>query len=420
MAVYENRYRKKPTGRYNRGNDNNPFSWKIVIRLAIFIGIVVVTYSYHEPIFGKINEIRYKIESWKEERNKQKGYAYRKQQEENKRRRAAQSSSRTTPATPNKSEAIENAPVAAPHSAPITEEPAKPRDNTSQAKPVEAKPADVSKHKLDRFVDQQTGKYGIKDLTTSKVLVDAIYDEIKRPEYGELSTYAIAKKGEVLGVISVTGEVLVPFEYTTIYRWSDRYPNYLLLYKRDYSEEGTKQKRNHLYGLAYMPGGKITVPVEYGSLNMIDFYKERTSLAIAQKGDAYGIITLQNEVKVPFEYYSIKYTGVDNHLSATKRSASSPYSYKTGLIRTTDCKLIIPVEYDDLDVVGPASFIRVKKDGLYGCINDKNQVTVPFQKVNGVGMSQSRTDDKNNRVWFTLPSGEMVCYNSKGERVPCD
>jgi hypothetical protein len=37
----------------------------------------------------------------------------------------------------------------------------------------------LSKHEIECYVDQETNKYGLQDLTASKILIEPIYDEIR-------------------------------------------------------------------------------------------------------------------------------------------------------------------------------------------------------------------------------------------------
>ena len=282
---------------------------------------------------------------------------------------------------------------------------------------VSTKSEDYSKHKFERFVDQDNGKYGVKDLTTGKVLIEPAYDRIEKVREGLQNPYIIVCRDKLWGVVNVNNEIVIPIEHTNINEYVHKRDEiYLELDKKDINGKSVE-------GYARMPEGKIVVPFKYGyvtrATNDYKYFEVREN---TEDRNSVGIVDQNDRLILPMEYTTISTTFKADGYAIISKFYPNPDDGKTyylnGLLRLSDGKIVVPVEYQDLEVIGPVSFIRVKKDGLYGCINDKNEVIVPFQKVTGIGSSSGSWDNSDNKVYFTLPNGESVAYNAKGQKVP--
>ena len=94
------------------------------------------------------------------------------------------------------------------------------------------------------------------------------------------------------------------------------------------------------------------------------------------RGNKYGIIDLNNKIVVPFIYNYINWAQYPDYWMVSKYGQNSERS--VGLINAANAKLVVPVEFDELKVVGPISFIIATKNGRYGCIDNNNRIAVPI------------------------------------------
>ena len=313
--------------------------------------------------------------------------------------------------------AIDTTEIAEPETKIPIEKPAK-QTVPNRDEPATAKSDNYSKHKLERFVGQDNGKYGVEDLTTKKTLIPATYDRIKEVRQGLKNPYFIVCKDQLWGVVNAKNEVVIPIENTNINEYVHKRDEIYL----ELSKENADGKS--IDGYARMPEGKIVVPFKYGYVtrltNDYKYFEVREDINDRKS----GIVDQNDRLILPMEYATVRTTIKTEGYAIISKFLPEPEDgrtyYLTGLARLSDGKIVIPVEYQEFEIIGPVSFIRVKKNGLYGCINDKNEVIVPFQKVTSVGATIGMSDDSNNKVHFTLPNGESVAYDAKGKRVPTD
>lgn len=184
----------------------------------------------------------------------------------------------------------------------------------------------------------ENGKYG---------LVDFSGKQIAKPEYEEIDSLAY-KEGELLvkkdgkyGVINIKGNKLVEIAYELITvdgYYTDnnqyQYAGYIV---------STKTEEGYRYGYINYKGDVIVKP-EYNELERIDDIEDNeNAYLIGAKNGQYGVI--KNEtVIVPNEYQSIRYDKTNNVLVVEK-------SRKYG-ISNLEGKLIVPVEYTQIDITG--------------------------------------------------------------------
>jgi len=112
---------------------------------------------------------------------------------------------------------------------------------------------------------------------------------------------------------------------------------------------------------------EVIIPFEY---KYLDYINDNFIIAVNDIG-RYGVINIKNEVIYPFEYYDI-YNIPENegYLRILKDG-------KFGLINSSDSKIIIPLEYDDI-IYSYSHTAVALKDGKYGVINLRNEIIVPF------------------------------------------
>ena len=280
-------------------------------------------------------------------------------------------------------------------------------------KPV--KKENLSKHKFERFVDQETNKYGLRDLTAKKVLISPVYDEIKPLAENQKVPYAIVRKAKLWGVVTVNNETIVPVEHTHI---DEHFVNNYVLLRLT----RTNEKVQSVNGYARMPDAKIIIPAQYVMLTAItrDYTFFKVSNSNFSPSNDYGVIDWNNNMIFPMEHDYVKETRIDGYVTIQIRTGDRKKPFLVGLAGLKEGKLLVPIEYEELNIMGPLSCIKVKKDGKYGCINHHNEVIVPIIYGGGGGSKESYSDPGENIIYFYSPDEERVAYNMRGEKVPLD
>lgn len=181
-------------------------------------------------------------------------------------------------------------------------------------------------------------KYGLISLE-GKEISKPIYDEIDSLPYkeGEL----LVKQDEKYGVINIKGNKLVDVEYDSIavdeyYTDENRYQyaGYIVSIK---TEEG--------YRYGYLNNkGKEILKTEYNEVSRVTEIQDNdNSYLICAKNGQYGV-TKNGEQLVENEYQSIRYDASNKVFVIEK-------SKKYG-IANIEGKLIVPVEYNQIDITG--------------------------------------------------------------------
>lgn len=181
-------------------------------------------------------------------------------------------------------------------------------------------------------------KYGLIDFEGKKI-TNAIYDEITGLPYkeGEL----LVKQEGKYGVINIKGKSLVKAEYDQIevdgyYTDNDKYSysGYIVAIK---TEEGYR------YGyLNYK--GKTILKTEFNELSRITEIENNENVyMVGAKNGQYGV-TKNGKELINNEYQSIRYDGENNVMVVEK-------SKKYGIVNL-EGKIIVPVEYNQIDITG--------------------------------------------------------------------
>ncbi|MCR5394500.1 MAG: WG repeat-containing protein [Bacteroidales bacterium] len=119
--------------------------------------------------------------------------------------------------------------------------------------------------------------------------------------------------------------------------------------------------------------GQLIIPFSWDEDCLVDYTKEGFTqpLIIVSRHEKYGAINLKGKIIIPL-IYSDLYAFGDGLLYATLND-------KSGAIDENG-NTVIPFEYDDTGYFHiDNGLIPVAKDGLYGCINRKNEVVIPFK-----------------------------------------
>lgn len=185
---------------------------------------------------------------------------------------------------------------------------------------------------------KQNNKYGIIDFNGKK-LTRPIYDEIDSLPYkeGEL----IVKQNEKYGILNMNGNILVDIDYDQInvdgYYTDEnnyKYAGYIVSNK---TEEGYR------YGYINSYGENI-LKVEYNELSRINDIESKDSVyLICAKNGQFGVIK-DGKNLLNNEYQSIRY---DENNSVLVVEKTKKYG-----IANLEGKLIVPVEYSQIDITG--------------------------------------------------------------------
>lgn len=184
----------------------------------------------------------------------------------------------------------------------------------------------------------ENGKYGLIDFSGKK-LTKAIYDEITGLPYkeGEL----LVKKDEQYGVINIKGKELIKTVYEKI--TVDGYYTDINQYSYSGYIVSVKTEEGYRYGYIDCEGKMILKP-EYNELSRITEIEDNQNVyMIGAKNGQYGVTKNEKDL-VNNEYQSIRYDSVNNVLVVEK-------SKKYGIVNL-DGKLIVPVEYNQIDITG--------------------------------------------------------------------
>lgn len=212
---------------------------------------------------------------------------------------------------------------------------------------------------------EANGKYGIISFN-GKPLTKAIYDSIDSVSYkeGEL----LVKKDEKYGIINIKGREIVKTLYDNII--SDEYSNEENGYKSAGYIVGNKLDDGFKYGYINSKG-KMELDIEYNEINRVNEIQDKdTIFLIARKNGQYGLLKNGKEV-LGYEYQAIEYDENSNIFVLEKTK-------KFG-IANSEGKLVLPVEYTDLELKG--KYIYVKKDeNKYVYDKDGNSVNIDYNK----------------------------------------
>ena len=186
---------------------------------------------------------------------------------------------------------------------------------------------------------QNDGKYGLIDFQ-GKEITKPIYDEIDSLQYkeGEL----LVKQNDKLGVINIKGNELVKIEYDEIL--IDDYYTEGENYKHSGYIVGIKTEEGYRYGYLNSKGKEI-LKTEYNKiLRVTDKTDDKDNVyLICAKNGQYGVNKNQEKI-IEYEYQSISYDE-NNDIFVLEKSG------KYG-IANIEGKLIIPVEYNKIDITG--------------------------------------------------------------------
>lgn len=184
---------------------------------------------------------------------------------------------------------------------------------------------------------KENEKFGLINLEGKK-LTKAIYEKIEGLPYKE-GELLVQKEGKY-GVINLKGKELIKPQYDQIN--VDGYSNDENGYKNAGYIVGNKTEEGYRYGYIDI-NGKMLLELEYNEIQRITDVKENDIYLIAAKNGQYGLFKNKEQV-IGNEYQSITYNQTDETLILQKTK-------KFG-VANLDGKIIIPVEYKQIDSIG--------------------------------------------------------------------
>jgi len=207
----------------------------------------------------------------------------------------------------------------------------------------------------------EDGKYGLIDFLGKKI-TKAIYDDIDSLPYkeGEL----LVKQNEKYGVINIKGNKIVEIEYDQIS--VDGYYTDENQYKNAGYIVSNKTEDGYRYGYVNYKGKNI-VDIQYNELSRIDDIEDEENVyLIGAKNGQYGVIKNGKDL-IQNEYQSIRYDST-NHVLVVEKSK------KYG-ISNLDGELIVPVEYNQIDITGIYLYAQ-NEQGITVYNNNGTQVNI--------------------------------------------
>lgn len=184
---------------------------------------------------------------------------------------------------------------------------------------------------------KENEKFGLINLEGKK-LTKAIYEKIEGLPYKE-GELLVQKEGKY-GVINLKGKELIRPQYDQIN--VDGYSNDENGYKNAGYIVGNKTEEGYRYGYIAI-NGKMLLDIEYNEIQRITDVKGNDIYLIAAKNGQYGLFKNKEQV-IGNEYQSITYNLTDETLILQKTK-------KFG-VANLDGKIIIPVEYKQIDSIG--------------------------------------------------------------------
>ena len=176
-------------------------------------------------------------------------------------------------------------------------------------------------------------KWGLIDVLENKLILPLEYEQIT----DFLNGYAVIKKDDKCGVIDSFGKIILPIQYEGI----------------EVVEKGFLLKKDCKYGFANYKGGQI-LPLEYDMIEEeTGHYYEPYYYLTLSKDNLYGIYDFATQKLISPKYPyppSAFYSGKPQNVLWERMNEEK----KKGLMDINE-KILIPLEYDNLDFYEPDS-----------------------------------------------------------------
>lgn len=281
------------------------------------------------------------------------------------------------------------------------------------------------------------GKYGIIDRTGKEVIAPT-YNGIRYEDMGELDEEGFYEEGETASIQLFKNVAVVGHKgkYGIINNRTGKEISGFIYDKVDFPDENYLiVKMNNQWGVVQMNTGKIVLPFKYDFLWMSDEF------AIARLDEKWGVVNLQGEIIIPFEYENIdplpksgffnvkkdkwgvvdkngkeiiapKYTSFYTEEFEEDDLAWVSINGKDGILNYVTAKELIPCEYDDLSY--NYDFIETLKNGKHILYNKK------YQPIPNATYDKIEDFKGNADVAIVHRDGKKGLIDTQGKEVlPC-
>lgn len=226
---------------------------------------------------------------------------------------------------------------------------------------------------------EQKGKYGFMN-SQGKLVIPIKYDDVGIFSEG----LASVEKNNKSGFINIQGKIVIPFEYDRPSRFSD----------------GLARVRiDGRYIFIDKTGTKVLDVDRYYNLNPFSYSEVfMDGFALVEKESKQGLINKQGELVVPVEYDLIDLPFSEG-LVVIKKNNKYGFLNKQG-------QEVVPPKYDN--AVGfLEGLARIRYEGRYGFINQQGQIVIPIVFEEASSFSEDIARVKKGSLWITI--------NKKGE-----
>ena len=218
---------------------------------------------------------------------------------------------------------------------------------------------------------KKAGKYGVINFS-NQVLVSFDYDDYLDDYYFNDGVTAFSKNGK-WGIVANNNQTISPFIYDRIYS-----PNA----DRDLA----RMVKNEKYGLINRKGEEVMPPL-FDDIGSLEGFIE------IKKNGKYGIMKENKQLVAPIYDYIIMWY---------KDFFKVRLNKKMGLLSKKDGRILVPIEYDDIQIENNDKTIFVKKNNKWGLLDESGVVKIPLMY-----------DEKGNHS--PLTNGNLYKFNKNGK-----
>lgn len=234
------------------------------------------------------------------------------------------------------------------------------------------------------FVRNKKEKTGLID-SVGNVQIKLMFEYIGRFENGSAEAGNYVGKKFQRGIINFTGKITVPFMYNYIFRYCadkcivekngkngviDNYNKIWIPLKYedvyDANENTLIVQENKKYGFVREDGKAITKII----YKKVDRFYNKTAAVVLEDNSGTAINLEGDELFKPIK--NIEFVQNKNGLLL----AYNIITKKIGLCNEAG-KLLIPVEYDQIELMG--KFIKARKKEMCGLLDLENKIKIPFE-----------------------------------------
>ena len=235
---------------------------------------------------------------------------------------------------------------------------------------------------------RKNGKYGIIDFK-GKEITKPIYEEIDTLQFkeGEL----IVRKEDKYGVINIKGSTLVKANYDKIE--VDKFYEEENGYKKSGYIVSEKTEDGYRYGYTNLEGKQI-IEIIYNDLYRITDIESDDIYTICAENGKYGLLKNGKKV-IENEYQSLVYNKSNNTLTGLKGK-------QYGII-SIDGEIIVPFEYKQIDIAG---------EYIYATNNNNNNTKIFDSKGQGANIDKNvsliNIENTDYKIYIKTTNGKTT------------